>query len=92
MVPSRMEQAPEPFICVERHGLEHPPSPHHEFVAVLGVGPELLKSSFSTFNVKPTSASEATSSSNKRHALSNVVQNTNMSAANGGSNKGLRPS
>ena len=33
-------------ICVEKHGLEHPPSPHHEFVAVLGVGPELLKSSF----------------------------------------------
>ena len=47
---------------------------------------------FFTFNVKPTSASEATSSSNKRHALSNVVENTNMSSANRRSNKGLRPS
>ena len=33
-------------ICVEKHGQEHPPSPHHEFVTVLGVGPALLKSSF----------------------------------------------
>ena len=68
-------------ICVEKHGREHPPSLHHEFVPVVGVGPELLKSSIFTLNVKPTSASDATSSSNKRHALSNVVQNTSMSSA-----------
>ena len=47
---------------------------------------------FSRFNVKPTCASEATSSSNKRHVLSNVVQNKSMSSANRKSNKGLRPS
>ena len=35
-------------ICVEKHGLEYPPSPHHEFVIFLGVGPELLKSWFFT--------------------------------------------
>ena len=32
-------------ICVEKHGLEQPPSPHHEFVTIVRVGPELLKSS-----------------------------------------------
>ena len=43
---------------------------------------------FLRFNVKSTCASEATSSSNKRHALSNVVQNKGMSSANRKSNKG----
>ena len=42
MVPSRMGASTRAG-CVEKHGLEHPPSPHHEFVTVFGVGPELLK-------------------------------------------------
>ena len=79
-------------ICVKKHGPKHPLSPHHEFVTVAAVGLQLLRFSFLRFDVKPTRASEATSSSNKRHALSNVLQNKSMSSANRNSNKGLRPS
>ena len=44
---------------------------------------------FSTCNVNPSCASQATSSSNKSHTLSNVVQMKSVSSANRKSNKGL---
>ena len=92
MATASMEQTPEPF--VSRNTVQNIHCHPTRVCNCCGGWAWVVKIFvFFRVNVKPTCASEATSSSNKRHALSNVVQKKkSMSSANRKSNKGLRPS
>ena len=85
MATASMEQTPEPFVY--RNTVQNTSS---RICNCCGGWVWIVQ--VSQVLIKPTCASEATSPSNKRHALSNVMLNKGMSSANHKSNKGFRPS